>query len=201
MKTLSIAVAVLSLVACDRPRDRDKDTMDTARPRNEELPRMPQSGTPPTHPPDTKAETARMSDQEFVTKATVGGKFEIDSSQAALSQGISGSMKTFAERMVKDHGAANKELEALAKDKGWELPADLDANHRSMMDEIRKAPATDLSSVYHRIHLSAHEEAMDLFEQCADSCADADLKSFADETLQVIRSHHAELRKVSEVTH
>ncbi|WP_245497858.1 DUF4142 domain-containing protein, partial [Mesorhizobium sp. M7A.F.Ca.CA.001.08.2.1] len=53
--------------------------------------------------PALSAETA----QDFVTKAAIGGMFEVQSSKVAQSKLQDPKLKDFAQTMISDHGAAN----------------------------------------------------------------------------------------------
>jgi putative membrane protein len=200
MKTVAaVALAVLALAACDRAPPGHKE------PRKDPYSERPINRTdefPALRLPEDVQETPievkdTVSNDEFVTKAAVGGNFEVLSARAALDRGITGPMKAFAERMIADHGEANEELLAIAKDKGWEVPRDLDVEHSAMLDDVKNAQTDELSTVYHRIQLGAHQDAMELFERCSGGCADKDLRAFAVKTLKVVRAHHAELDRVS----
>jgi putative membrane protein len=212
MKHVAHLALALAFVACDSSKD-DRPASYPQTPMNEPAEETPapvptQQTSTDTAPrlnaesdlgEDADAPPAKetLKDADFVSKAAVGGKFEVDSSKAALTQKISGAMKAFATRMVADHGKANKELEALAKKKGWTLPTSLDAKHQGLFEEIQKAPTADLATTYERIHRDAHVEAMKLFEQCSTECQDAELKTWATNTLKVIQAHHAELEKLA----
>ena len=54
-------------------------------------------------------------DTQFLAKAIQDGMAEVDLGKTAEKKASSPEVKRFAEHMVKDHSAANKKLEALAK--------------------------------------------------------------------------------------
>ncbi|WP_457155014.1 DUF4142 domain-containing protein, partial [Mesorhizobium sp. P5_C1] len=73
--------------------------------------------------PALAAETA----QNFVTKAAMGGMFEVQSSKVAQDKLQDQGLKDFAQKMISDHGAANAKLESIAGEQKFKVPADLDA--------------------------------------------------------------------------
>jgi putative membrane protein len=201
MRSVFIIIsAAMALGACEQsPRDRERPA-ERSEPRlPAEPPPSPQASVAPEAAPEA-IKRATLSDQEFVNKAAIAGKFEVESSQAAIKRGLTGTMKTFAQKMVTDHRKVNEELERLADEKDRAIDDDLDAEHEEMLDEVKKAPKEELASVFHRIHLATHEDAIELFEDCSELCADADLKAFAGKTLKVLRGHHAELQRVTAAT-
>jgi putative membrane protein len=60
--------------------------------------------------------------QQFVSDAAVGGMKEVFLSRMALETSTNAEVKRFAKRMVKDHGAANKELMKIATEEGLNFP-------------------------------------------------------------------------------
>src|SRR3954468_15734296 len=121
-----------------------------------------------------KAGDEKFSDKMFVEKAAVGGMFEVKSSQLAQQMGSSPTVKTFAARMVTDHQKANQELMALARQKGWQVPAALAPKHHDMLSQLRQGqgggsgPAGDrFDRAYMEIQVKAHDKTVALFEKAA----------------------------------
>ena len=48
------------------------------------------------------------SDQEFVAKPSVGNTFEMDAAKLALDKATDARLKSFAQKMIADHGDAMK---------------------------------------------------------------------------------------------
>lgn len=63
-------------------------------------------------------------DAEFIDKAAMAGKAEVQASQLALKQAQSADVRAFAKRMVADHGKANAKLTELAARKGMKPQVD-----------------------------------------------------------------------------
>jgi putative membrane protein len=185
-KTMLVAFATLALTACDRDtRRRD----DTGKPMGEPTPAEREAR-------DERAVGALSDeDREFIEKAPSGGMFEVESSKYVLTQTSIGSMKPIAEKMVADHTKANEELKALAKKKGWTLPTAMSDKHADKLDDIKKAKPDALAKAYHEEQLDAHEEAEELFQECAKSCKDPELVAFAARTLVTIRAHKEHIKK------
>jgi putative membrane protein len=159
-------------------------------------------GRPPATPPvirDAADATALTpQDREFITKAVSGSEFEVQSSQLALEQNVDAQLQGVAEMMIKDHTAANAELQALATRKGMTVPAEMAAEHQDMLDNLELAAGTEFGAKYREVQIKAHEEAIALFEECANTSKDADLKAFAQKTLPTLRAHLEHLRQSAE---
>ena len=64
------------------------------------------------------AKAPQGGDAEFVDKAAIAGKAEVQASQLALRQAQSPDVRAFAQRMVADHGKANARLNEIAARQG-----------------------------------------------------------------------------------
>src|SRR5262249_50795902 len=112
--------------------------------------------------PRDESKMMTQQEQDFVTKAANGGKFEVEASQIALQKTISGPHRDFAQMMVEDHGRANRELEVLARNKGLEVPAEVDAEHARKLEDLREVDGKDFEQRYHEMQIKAHEDAIAL---------------------------------------
>jgi putative membrane protein len=119
--------------------------------------------------------------------------FEIESNKLAQQKG-SAEERTFASQMVTDHTRTSTELKGLVssgKVKA-ELPTALDASHQSKLDKLKDTSGNDFSSNFNSMQVSAHKDAVDLFERYADDGDNTDLKDWAGKTLPALR-HHLEM--------
>ncbi|RUW86962.1 DUF4142 domain-containing protein [Mesorhizobium sp. M7A.F.Ca.US.011.01.1.1] len=142
--------------------------------------------------PALSAETA----QDFVTKAAIGGMFEVQSSKVAQDKLQDRTLKDFAQKMISDHGAANGKLETIAGEQKLQVPSDLDAAHKSEVDKLQSA-ATPVDAPYADMQKAAHADAVSLFESYAKDGDNAALKSFASETLPTLKMHQEMIGKVA----
>jgi putative membrane protein len=132
-------------------------------------------------------------DQEFFTKAAGGGLYEVEAGKLAQTKGQSEGVKSFGGMLVKDHGAANDELKALASKKGAILPAGVPADKQKKLDKLSKEKDFDKEFV-NEVGLDDHKVDIALFEKTSKDADDADVKAFAAKTLPTLKAHreHAE---------
>jgi len=131
--------------------------------------------------------------EDFVTEVAISDMFEIESSKPAAEKG-SASEKTFAAQMITDHTKTSTELKGMisgGKVKA-NLPTGLDSAHQSKLDKLKAATGDDFVKTYASEQVSAHKDAVNLFERYAKGGDNADLKSWASETLPTLR-HHLEM--------
>lgn len=131
----------------------------------------------------------RPADQTFVTKAAIGGMFEVQSSEIAGDRAQSSEVKDFAKQMVKDHGKANKELSSLAEDRGAQVPAELDAKHAAELKKLEGLEGAQFDKAYIQAQRAAHKEAVGLFSGYSKSGGDPELTAWAGKTLPTLQEH------------
>ena len=102
---------------------------------------------------------------------------EVAMGRVAEQNATDSEVKNFGARMVKDHGKANDELKALAKEENVELPA-------------AKEPGKWKSDKdYMGQMVKDHEKDLAEFQAEAKDGSDPDLKKFAEKTSKMVQKH------------
>src|ERR1700712_1689141 len=130
---------------------------------------------------------------DFVKEVAISDMFEIQSNKLAQDKG-NAPEKAFASQMVADHTKTSTELKELVsggKVKA-ELPTALDSSHQSKLDKLKGQSGKDFSSDFDSMQVSAHKDAVSLFERYAKGGDNADLKDWASKTLPALK-HHLEM--------
>jgi putative membrane protein len=135
-----------------------------------------------------EAEDMAPAPSVFVTKAAQDGMTEVELGKVALSKSSNAQVREFAQRMVKDHGKANNELAAIAKQKGIDAPKKLDAEHAAMVKELEATDGMAFDTQYAKHMNMDHSKAVALFEAASKS-NDTDLAGFAKKTLPTLKEH------------
>ena len=151
-------------------------------------PSYPQTQPPKTTQPDKPAVPqmpATTADADFAQKAMMGGKHEIDGANLVLTKTTNADVKALANRLIKDHEAANNELSSLAKDLKTTIKDE--AKKEAEAWRAMSGAAFDRGWADHLI--AEHQKTITLYETEANSGSDAKLKAFAAKTLPTIREH------------
>jgi len=133
------------------------------------------------------AQSSPNSTQDFVTKAAVGGMFEIQSSQLALKKSQDQDIRTFAQKMIDDHSKADDKLKSLAKNE--KVPTSLDQQHEQMLKTLEGDNGSNFASQFKQMQVSAHQQTIDLFQNYAQQGSDQQIKQFAEQTLPTLKQH------------
>jgi putative membrane protein len=131
-----------------------------------------------------------MTDADFVQNVVNATAFEVQSSQLAPQHAHAQNVKTFATRMVRDHTAAAAQLTALLPSLNITAPQpSMDTAMQSQIDSLRNANGEAFDTAYTAAQLTAHQQAVALFENYASTAAAGPLKDWANTTLPTLREH------------
>jgi len=133
---------------------------------------------------------------DFVKEAAISDMTEIAAAKIALQKG-NADEKKFAEQMVTDHTKTSTELKALVTsgDVKAEIPAALDSSSQKKIDKLNDTKPEDFASEYDPMQVSAHKDAVSLFERYAKGGDNPKLKDWAGKTLPHLQ-HHLEMAQV-----
>ena len=128
--------------------------------------------------------------ESFASQAAIIGKAEIELGQIALKNTQDANVRTYAERMVKDHSAADKKLKAIAAKENLQLPQSLDSEHESLKTKLQGLKGEDFDRAYVKAMANGHDKAVALFESASQQTQmPDDLKQFAASTLPTLEQH------------
>jgi putative membrane protein len=130
--------------------------------------------------------------EDFIKEAATSDMLEIEAAKIAQQKG-NADEKKFAEQMITDHTKTSKELKGLVPaDETSALPPALDDSSQKKLEKLRDTKPDDFASEYDPMQVSAHKEAVSLFERYAKGGDDAKLKDWAGKTLPALQ-HHVEV--------
>jgi putative membrane protein len=126
---------------------------------------------------------------DFVKQAALSDLTEIETSKLAQQRGDADA-KAFASQMVADHLKTSEELKMLVSSGAKAaLPTALDEAHQAKVTKLRDAKAEDFTADYASMQVSAHKDAVSLFERYANGGEDPKLKEWAGKTLPKLQHH------------
>lgn len=132
----------------------------------------------------------------FMQEAASGGLMEVELGKIAAQRASSSDVKEFGQRMVTDHTKANDELKDLASRKNVTLHEGLDAKQQAEVKRLSKLSGHEFDQSYMKTMTTDHEHDVAAFKKAASSSPDADVKSFASQTLPTLEDHLSNARRV-----
>ncbi len=140
--------------------------------------------------------TVRDNEAEFATDAADASLVEINLANLAISKTGNQLIKNYANMMLKDHGAANEELTALAKSKNITLPETMSEPHQKNRNELNEKSGADFDKKYAALIEEDHVKMLAFMEHEARKGTDPDLKAYANKMIPVINAHLNAIRKI-----
>ena len=134
--------------------------------------------------------------QDFLTQAAQSVMFEIQSSQMALNS-ANPATKDFAQKMIADHTKTTTELKgALGKGEApATLPTAMSSSQQSMLTTLKGLRGADFDKQYHSDQVTAHKDAVSLFQRYGKGGTDAGLKQWAAKTAPALE-HHLQMAQI-----
>jgi len=136
------------------------------------------------------AQAAGASD--YVMKAGASDLYEMQSSQLVLQTTQDPKVKTYANKMIKDHTKSTAMVKAAATKAGM-TPAEpmLDADGQQMISQLQAAQGPERDKLYMQQQMMSHDKALSLQQDYASNGDSKPLKSAAAKIVPVVQSHKA----------
>jgi len=129
-------------------------------------------------------------DSNFVVKAALTNNAELRILQAGIDNGTNKELKAHARMMLSDHKKLGGKVKSYSSGKGYILP-DNDKgkadDELAKLNEKKKGSEWDKEWVDHMV--SAHGDAISMFENGRDKVKDNDLKTIISDALPTLHSH------------
>lgn len=140
-------------------------------------------------PATTAAEHFSESDKVIARKFANGNEGEVEMGKLALTNAENQDIKDFAQKMIDDHGAANKELVDIANAHGMDLKPEVDAAERAMYLKAKQLKGTNFDGMYAKNAVADHTDDVKEYKKDMPKIKDPALKAYAEKTLPIIEGH------------
>ena len=122
---------------------------------------------------------ANLSDDDFVRDVALKNMAEVELSRMALDKSTNLDIKSFAQRMIDEHGAAGQKLKSVLSGEPIEWPVQLDDKHRKIADELVKQQGANFDRDYVKAMVEGHQDLAAKLESRLDVQSLADWKTAA----------------------
>lgn len=143
-----------------------------------------------------KKPSVNSTDEKFIKETAADGKAEVKIAELATKKAERADVKAYAEMLMKDHTAANKDLEAVAEKKGVDVSAVIAPSSAKDFQSLEKQSGKDFDNAFLKLMESDHKKCVSNFESEQKKGEDGDVKAFVDKTLPVIKHHLDEVQKL-----
>jgi putative membrane protein len=142
-------------------------------------------------------DTLDAADVKFVKTESAAGSAVVKLAELGVQKAERADVKAFAETLVTDHTQANKELSALAVEKGVEVSAVISPKHAEEFQNLEKASKADFDKEFLADIISDHKKCVSNFEEAAKDAKNSDVKTWAEKMLPVLKAHHAKAKELA----
>jgi putative membrane protein len=134
-------------------------------------------------------------DQNFVKMAAQHGMKEVKVAELGTRKAASPEVKAFAETLVKDHTAANKELTAFASANKVEISAAASPEAAEKVQDLEKEETGQgFDKAFLDGMVASHKKTIEEFEETSKNTQNASLKAWVDKTLPTLKAHHEQAK-------
>jgi putative membrane protein len=142
-------------------------------------------------------EVYKLSDEEFIKKAYSENTDEIQLSELAKKKSTNKQITDFADMLIKDHQKANSELKAIAMEMKVKTPEGPSIEGKIKEEELEMKKTDGFDSSYINYTIKEHEKDIDTYKQASAEVANASLKKYAKNTMEVINKHLEKAKQIS----
>jgi len=136
----------------------------------------------------------------FVMRATQGNTFEIEASRVIVGRTGNPDIRAFAEQLIADHTDAAGRLATAAQAAGVEVPQPSMSEDQQVMLRDIQVDTQNYDHNFARYQVTAHANAIALFEGYAENAEAGPLKDFAAGALDTLRQHHERAVELADAT-
>jgi putative membrane protein len=130
--------------------------------------------------------------EDFIKEAAMSDMTEIEAAKVARQNGNAEENK-FAAMMITDHTKTGTELKSMVMgEMKSAIPSALDDASEKKLTKLRDAKPEDFAATYDPMQVSAHKDAISLFERYANGGDNDALKDWAGKTLPALQ-HRLEM--------
>jgi putative membrane protein len=138
----------------------------------------------------------QMVDKQFVRTAAQGNVAEIKLATLALQKG-SPNVKAFAQMIIDDHTAMNKDMGNVADSLGVMLPKKLSKDDQAEYDKLNGLSGKDFDTEYILYTAKAHRQDLHDFRMEAAVASDPDLETEVMKASTTMRNHMQAIAKLA----
>jgi len=128
-------------------------------------------------------------DSSFVQAAASGGMLEVRLGELAVTKASNPAVRQFGQRMVRDHGMANKQLMSALTASGIRPPTAMLDKDITTFNHLAKLSGAEFDKAYMKHMVEDHKHDVAAFEKEAKDGKDAKVKAFAEQTLPTLKEH------------
>ena len=114
---------------------------------------------------------------------------EIAAGRLAARKAASPQLRKYGQQMADEHGKAQAQTAALAKERGMTLPGSPDSDRTAAAKDLEQLSGEDFDRAYLELAVRDHRDSIRLLQRTAAEAQGNDLRTFAQSALPHVRRH------------
>jgi len=136
-------------------------------------------------------------DQQFITQVAAANLAEARLSQTAEQKGQNPSVKEFAQRMIVDHTAMQKQWMAVAKKLGLQFSAAMAPAQVQQAQQLQKMSPAAFDRAYMTMMVQNHRDNVSAFTSERSASHSADVRQLIESSLPGLQQHLSQAQQIS----
>lgn len=137
----------------------------------------------------TGAYSADEATSKFLVRAADGGKAEVRMAELASGKSSRDDVKKFSAMLIEHHNQANERVKTLATERKVILPDSLSEDKMKAYQDLSDKNGKEFDRKYINVMIDDHQNDIKVFEEAVEKSGDDQVRSFAQSTLPLLRSH------------
>ena len=133
-------------------------------------------------------------ERNFLQSAAEINATVIEAGKLAEEKSNDPNIKKIGQDLVRDHTAANQQLQRLASSKGVSLTLEPTSSQQRMIDRLSETSGDRFNQQFLRLTRAGSQRALSLFERTSRRAQDPDIRSWAGQMVSPIHGHIAMLK-------
>lgn len=139
--------------------------------------------------------TLAEKDVQFLNDVAASNMAEIKMGQLAQQKGMAQDVKDLGKMLETDHSAVLGEVRNFSSQHSVTLPAEENSDQKDMYNKLNGKTGKEFDKDWCDHMIDAHEKSISKFENAQNDAGNADLKSWAANTLPKLRTHLDKLKE------
>ncbi|WP_187262888.1 DUF4142 domain-containing protein [Pontibacter beigongshangensis] len=128
-------------------------------------------------------------DALFVAEAASANMLQVQLAALAEGQAVSPEVKNLAQRMLSDHGRMTNELQSMASQSNFVLPAELGAAHQKTYDNVASRSGLPFDLSYIKTIVEESRTLLKRHEDLAENGQTMEVKQYASRQVPLLQQH------------
>jgi putative membrane protein len=133
---------------------------------------------------------------KFLVKSYEESQYQIQLAKIAQTNALNAEVKRQANALYEEHMRISNQINDIAKQHHFVLPANIDNGHQKTLDDLSKRHDADFDKNYMGAVVDSHQQAANDYKDAYKNLPSGETKNFAAQTLPTIQHHLDDAKQI-----